>query len=92
VPFFIFNYMDSSFSVKRVASIGVNISVLFLFEKRLAEAREDAISVMKLYQAEIDAQRARMNASRNGFIRTCCQQTIDQLTAEKRAIEAEVVG
>ena len=62
------------------------------YERRLAEAREDAISVMKLYQAEIEAQRTRMRASRNGFVRTCCQQTIDQLTAEKRAIEEEVVG
>ena len=62
------------------------------FEKRLAEAREDAISVMKLYQAEIEKEKARQRASRNGFIRQCCQQTIDQLTAEKRAIEAEVVG
>lgn len=62
------------------------------YERRLTEAREDAIGVMKMYQDEIDAQRTRMRASRNGFVRTCCQQTIDQLTAEKRAIEAEVVG
>ena len=33
-----------------------------------------------------------MNASTNGFIRTCCQQNIDQLKAEKDAIEEEVVG
>lgn len=33
-----------------------------------------------------------MNASHNGFVRTCCQQEIDQLRAEKDAIEAEVVG
>ena len=37
-------------------------------------------------------QKTRMNASRNGFVRTCCQQEIDQLRAEKEAIEAEVIG
>lgn len=62
------------------------------FEKRLAEARQDAIGVMKMYQAEIEKEKARQRASRNGFVRQCCQQTIDQLTAEKRAIEEEVVG
>ena len=62
------------------------------YERRLAEAREDAIEVMKTYKAEIREQETRMKASRNSFVRTCCQQTIDQLTAEKNAIEAEVVG
>ena len=62
------------------------------YERRLAEAREDAVGVMKLYQAEIEAQRDRMGASHNGFVRQCCQQEIDQLMAEKRAIEEEVVG
>ena len=62
------------------------------YERRLAEAREDAVGGMKLYQAEIEAQRDRMNANHNGFIRTCCQQEIDQLTAEKMAIEEVVVG
>ena len=62
------------------------------YEKRLAAAREDCIEVMKTYKREIELERARMNASKNGFIRTCCQQTIDQLTAEKNAIEEEIVG
>lgn len=62
------------------------------YERRLAAAREDAIEVMKTYKAEIEAQRTRMNASRNGFIRTYCQQQIDQLSAEKDAIESEVIG
>lgn len=62
------------------------------YERRLAVAREDAIEVMKTYKREIEAQRTRMNSSHNGFIRTCCQQQIDQLKAEKDAIEAEVVG
>ena len=62
------------------------------YEKRLEAAREDAIEVMKTYKREIELERTRMNASKNGFIRTCCQQNIDQLKAEKDAIEAEVVG
>ena len=62
------------------------------YERRLEAAREDAIEVMKLYKREIELERVRMNASKNGFIRTCCQQNIDQLKAEKDAIEAEVVG
>ena len=62
------------------------------YKKRLEAAREDAIEVMKLYKREIELERTRMNASKNGFIRTCCQQNIDQLKAEKDAIEAEVVG
>ena len=62
------------------------------FQRRLAEAKADAIEVMKTYKREIEAQRTRQMATKNGFIRTCCQQEIDQLTAEKRAIEMEVVG
>ena len=62
------------------------------YEKRLEAAREDAIEVMKTYKREIELERTRMDASKNGFVRTCCQQNIDQLKAEKDAIEAEVVG
>ena len=62
------------------------------YERRLAAAREDAIEVMMTYKQEIEVQKTRMNASHNGFVRTCCQQEIDQLKAEKEAIEAEVVG
>ena len=62
------------------------------YERRLEVAREDAISVMKQYKAEIEREKGRQNASHNSFVKTCCQQTIDQLMAEKRAIEAEVVG
>ncbi|MBR1707758.1 MAG: hypothetical protein IJ719_02870 [Clostridia bacterium] len=47
---------------------------------------------MKTYKHEIELERTRMNASHNGFVRQCCHQNIDQLTAEKNAIEAEVVG
>lgn len=62
------------------------------YERRLAEARENAIGIMEQYKAEIEREKARQNASHNGFVRTCCQQTIDQLVAEKRAIEEEMVG
>lgn len=63
------------------------------FERRLKDAQEgNEIEVMKTYKREIEMQRTRMNASKNGFIRTCCQQEIDQLKAEKDAIEMEVVG
>ena len=62
------------------------------YEKRLAAARENCREVMEIYKAEIEKEKARMNASHNGFVRTCCRQTIDQLRAEKNAIEEEVVG
>ena len=41
---------------------------------------------------KVEARRDRINASKNGFVRQCCQQEIGQLTEEKRMIEAEVVG
>ena len=58
------------------------------YERRLAAAREDSIEVMKTYKREIQEQEIRCDASRNGFVKTCCQQEIDQLRAEKEAIEA----
>ena len=63
-----------------------------MYKKRLTAARENCREVMETYKREIELERVRMNASKNGFIRTCCQQNIDQLKAEKDAIEAEVVG
>lgn len=65
---------------------------LIEYERRLNTAKLDAVEVMILYKTEIEAERARMNASHNGFVRECCQQEIDQLMAEKRAIEVEMVG
>ena len=62
------------------------------YERRLAAAREDAIEVMKTYKQEIEMQKTRRAASRNGFVKTCCQKELDQLRAEKEAIEAEVIG
>ena len=62
------------------------------FEKRLAAARENCREVMETYKREIREQESRMKSSKNGFVRACCQQTIDQLRAEKAAIEEEIVG
>ncbi|MBR1479242.1 MAG: hypothetical protein IJ608_14980 [Lachnospiraceae bacterium] len=63
------------------------------FERRLKDAQDgNEIEVLKTYKHEIELQRTRQQASKNGFIRTACQQEIDQLTAEKDAIEMEVVG
>ena len=63
------------------------------FERRLKDAQEgNEIEVMKTYKREIREQEIRRDASKNGFVRTCCQQEVDQLKAEKDAIEAEVVG
>ena len=63
------------------------------YERRLAAAREgDEVSVLQTYKQEIDMQKTRRDASKNGFVRTCCQQEINQLRAEKEAIEAEVIG
>ena len=62
------------------------------YERRLAAARKDAIEVMKAYKQEIEMQKTRRDASKNGFVKTCCQQEINQLRVEKEAIEAEVIG
>ncbi len=63
------------------------------FERRLKDAQEgNEIEVLETYKREIDMQRKRMNATKNGLIKTCCRQEIDQLKSEKDAIEAEVVG
>lgn len=45
-----------------------------------------------VYKQEIRQQEIRRDASKNGFVKTCCQQEIDQLKAEMNAIEMEVVG
>ena len=62
------------------------------YERRLKEAQDDIISVMITYRQEIELQRVRRDASKNGFIRTCAQQEIDQLTWEKDSIEYEIYG
>ena len=63
------------------------------FENRLKAAQHgDEIEVLKTYKREIENERTRQMASKNGFVRTCCQQQIDQLTAEKNAIEMKIAG
>jgi hypothetical protein len=52
----------------------------------------DLILVMRWYNEEIEKERSRQRSSRNGFVWECCQQNIDQLSAEKKAIEEELVG
>ena len=62
------------------------------YERRLAAAREDCRGIMEAYKQEIRQQEIRRDASKNGFVKTCCQQEIDQLKAEMDVIEMEVVG
>ena len=60
------------------------------YERRLAEARNgDGINVLQTYEREINQEQMRMDASRNDFVKNCCQQNIDQLRAEKNAIDEE---
>ena len=48
------------------------------YELRLAAAREgDESSVLQTYKWEIRDQEIRRDASRNWFVKTCCQQEID---------------
>ena len=63
------------------------------FERRLKDVQEgNEIEVLETYEREIEMERTRMNATKNGFIKTCCMQEIDELKSEKDAIEVEVVG
>ena len=95
----------SSFSGRRIVSLEeankakeIHLDVMKVcyevesLERENAEAKENCMEVMLTYKREIDQERTRQNATKNGFIWTCCQQNIDQLTAEKNAIEEEVVG
>lgn len=61
------------------------------FERRLKEAKAgDGIMVLRTYESEIQKEQKRQRSSRNAFVWTCCQQEIDQLTAERDAIDKEV--
>ena len=63
------------------------------FERNLKDAQEgNEIEVLKAYDQKIKEQRTRQNASKNGFIRTACQQEIDRLMDERNRIETAVVG
>ncbi len=58
------------------------------FERRMQDARAELVEVMKTYKKEIAQETARRNGTRNSFVKACCQQNIDQLTAERDAIDA----
>ena len=63
------------------------------YEKRYQEAKDGMASeVIRQYSAEIEAEKKRQMASRNSFVRTCCQQTMDQLSDERKAIEKVFIG
>ena len=63
------------------------------FERNLKDAQEgNEIEVLKAYDQKIREQKTRQNASKNGFIRTACQQEIDRLMDERNRIETAVVG
>ena len=53
-----------------------------LYDDVYNDREEDSILVKEI----------RCDVNRNGFVKTCCQQEIDQLKAEKEDIEAEVIG
>ena len=59
---------------------------------RLERRMQDALSgnereVLEKYSREIAQERDRKTHSRNAFIRQCCDQQIERLSAEKRLIE-----
>ncbi len=63
------------------------------YERNLKDAQEgNEIEVLKAYDQKIKEQRTRQNASKNGFIRTACQQEIDRLMDERNRIEMAVAG
>ena len=63
------------------------------YERNLKDAQEgNEIEVLKDYDQKIREQKIRQNASKNGFIKTCCQQEIDRLTDERNRIEMAVAG
>ena len=59
---------------------------------RLERRMRDALAgnereVLERYNAEIAAEKTRTAQSRNAFVRQCCDQQIERLSAEKRLIE-----
>lgn len=57
-------------------------------ERRMRDALEgNEREVLQHYNAEIAAERNRKAQSHNAFVRQCCDQQIERLTAEKRLIE-----
>ena len=63
------------------------------YERRRKEAKAgNASLIVREYDKDIRAQKDRQNHTKNRFVRTCCQQEIDSLRAEKTRIEDEFIG
>ena len=57
-------------------------------ETRMRDALEgNEREVLEKYNREIAQERDRKAHSRNAFVRQCCDQQIERLSAEKRLIE-----
>ena len=62
------------------------------YKRNLKEAQKGFLfleDILDEYEMKIREQKIRQQATKNRFIWTCCQQEIDQLTAEMNSIEAE---
>ena len=61
-------------------------------ECRMRDALEgNEREVLERYKREIAAERDRKAHSRNAFVRQCCDQQIERLSAEKRLIEQATI-
>ena len=57
-------------------------------ERRMHEALQgNEREVLERYNTEIAAEKSRKAQTRNAFVRQCCDQQIERLSAEKRLIE-----
>ena len=57
-------------------------------ERRMREALQgNEREVLERYNKEIAAEKSRKAQSHNAFVRQCCDQQIERLSAEKRLIE-----
>lgn len=64
---------------------------------RLERRMRDALAgnereVLERYNTEIAAEKNRRAQTHNAFIRQCCDQQIERLSAEKRLIERVTIG
>lgn len=62
-------------------------------ERQIAEIRSgksDGVEELREKKAEIKKVEARMNGSKNGFVRQCCAQELERLEREYKALDAEV--
>ena len=61
-------------------------------ETRMRDALEgNEREVLEKYNREIAAERNRKAHSRNAFVRQCCDQQIERLSAEKRQNEQATI-